>query len=75
MSIAEEGALVKPLAAEMWERYDTILSSPPGSIAIIKLRVLADPDIGMDESQEAKSDAPVLAFLETHAGAGGSPWA
>jgi len=36
---------------------------------------MADPDIGINESQEAEAARQVLAFLETQAGAGGSPGA
>ena len=71
-SIAEEKALVKPLDDKMWGLYDAILSSPPVSIAsaIIKLRLLADPDIGIEnggQPQDAEAVRQVLAFLETSA--------
>jgi len=36
---------------------------------------MADPDIGINESREAEAVRQVLAFLETQAGAGGSPGA
>ena len=36
---------------------------------------MADPDIGINESQEAEAVRQVLAFLETQAGAGGLPGA
>jgi hypothetical protein len=74
-SIAEEKAFVKPLDDKMWEFYDAIMSSPPVSIAsaIIKLRLLADPNIGIEnggQPEDAEAVRQVLAFLETQAGAG-----
>jgi hypothetical protein len=68
-SIAEEKALVKPLDDKMWGLYGAILSSPPVSIAsaIIKLRLLADPNIGIEnggQPEDAEAVRQVLAFLE-----------
>jgi hypothetical protein len=69
-SVEEEKALVGPLEKRMWEFYRVILLSPPVSIksACIKLRLLADPGIGIETgagTEDGEAVRQVLAFLET----------
>ena len=48
-TLADEERLDKPLSDRMWALYDQITLSPPVSLtsAAIKLRLLADPDLGL----------------------------
>ena len=69
-SVEEEEALVGPLEKRMWEFYRVILLSPPVSTksACIKLRLLADPGIGIETgagTEDVEAVRQVLAFLET----------
>jgi hypothetical protein len=52
-TLADEERLDKPLSDRMWALYDQITLSPPVSLAsvAIKLRLLADPDLGLENNE------------------------
>jgi hypothetical protein len=69
-SIEEEKALIGPLEKRMWELYDAVIAAPPTShmSALIKLRLLGDPAIGVDAGSEHDDEAEAIrqvgSFLE-----------
>jgi hypothetical protein len=60
-TVGDEQRLDKPLSDRMWALYDQITLSPPVSLAsaAIKLRLLADPDLGL-ENNEGVNDVDSL---------------
>ena len=62
----------------MWALYDQITSSPPVSLvsAAVKLRLLADPDIGLENNEgmnDVASLRQALGLIERAAGATPNP--
>jgi hypothetical protein len=53
ITLADEERLDRPLADRMWALYDQITVSPPVSLvsAAIKLGLLADPDLGLENNE------------------------
>jgi hypothetical protein len=58
---ADEARLDKPISDRIWALYDQITLSPPVSLvsAAVKLRLLADPDLGL-ENNEGENDVASL---------------
>jgi hypothetical protein len=52
-TLADAERLDKPLSKRMWALYDQIALSPPVSLtsAAVKLRLLADPDLGLENNE------------------------
>jgi hypothetical protein len=72
-TLADEERLRKPLSDRLWALYDQITLSPPVSLTsvAVKLRLLADPDLGL-ENNEGENDIAslrqVLGLVERVAG-------
>jgi hypothetical protein len=60
-TLADEKRLDKPLTDRLWALYDQIAKSPPVSLtsAAVKLRLLTDPDIGIEQN-EGENDVASL---------------
>ena len=58
---ADEERLGKPISDRIWVLYDQITLSPPVSLVsvAVKLRLLADPDLGL-ENNEGENDVASL---------------
>src|ERR1700719_1701497 len=74
-TLADEERLDKPLSDRMWSLYDQITLSPPVSLvsAMVKLRLLADPDLGLENNEginDVASLRQALALVERVAGDG-----
>jgi hypothetical protein len=73
-TIADEKRLDKPLTDRLWALYDQIAKSPPVSLssAAVKLRLLTDPDIGIEQN-EGENDLSSLRQVLTHIEHAGNP--
>src|ERR1700682_433540 len=60
-TVGDEQRLDKPLSDRMWALYDQITLSPPVSLVsvAVKLRLLADPKLGL-ENNEGENDVASL---------------
>ena len=72
-TVGDEERLEKPLSDRMWAIYDQIALSPPVSLVsvAIKLRLLADPDLGLALNEgvnDVDSVRQVLGLVERVAG-------
>jgi hypothetical protein len=73
ITAADEERLDKPLSKRMWALYDQITVSPPVSLvsAAIKLRLLTDPELGLELNEginDVASLRQVLGLVERIAG-------
>jgi hypothetical protein len=74
-NLADENRRIKPLTDRMWAFYDLIVSSPPVSLAsaAVKLRLLCDPDIGLDaggNEEDVEAVRQVFGLVERVVGDG-----
>src|SRR6266566_6009838 len=76
MTMDDESRLIAPLDHEMWNGpFDAIILAPPISLvsALVKLRLLADPDIGMHGvDDEMAALQQVLVYFERMFKTGGT---
>jgi hypothetical protein len=72
-TLDDEKRLINPLSDRIWTLYDQITLSPPVSLvsALVKLRLLSDPDIGLaagEGENDVASVQQVLGLVERVAG-------